>query len=103
MIVERVERDGYTDITVRSKEDVPWNAHRITCMDIDIDDDGQRQPPTVHISVLTLRHGASIESLRRLAREYDYVADVADALQAEKRAAYDARFLRIRPAGTGEG
>lgn len=93
MIVERVERDGYTDITIRAEDSPPWNAHRVTCMDIDVDGgDGSRRPPTVNISVLTLRPGASVESLRRLAREYDHVADIAERLQAEKQSAYHARF-----------
>jgi hypothetical protein len=92
MIVERVEREGYTDIAIRSKDSPPWSAHRVTCMDFEIDDNGTRQPPVVHISVLTLRLGAPVESLRRLAREYDYVADIAEKLQAEKREAYQKWF-----------
>jgi hypothetical protein len=92
MEVERIERDGYTDITIRSKDAPPWSAHRITCMDMDIDDDGENQPPVVYIAALTFPPGASIESLRRLAREYDYVADIAERLQAEKQAAYHKRF-----------
>jgi hypothetical protein len=92
MIVERVEREGYTEITIRSEDNPPWCAHRITCMDMDIDDNGTRKPPTVNISVLALRPGASIESLRRLAREYDYAADIAEELQAEKHAAYQEWF-----------
>lgn len=91
MIVERIERDGYTDIQIRNEGAVPWAAHRVTCSDFDIDEaTGQRQPPTVFISLLVAGSGITPELTRRLAREYDYVADIAERLQAEKRAAYSA-------------
>lgn len=91
MITRRTDCDGYTTIMIRNEDAPSWNAHVVTCMDVDIDKDGRPQPPTAGISALTLGAGASVSDLRRLAAEYAYVADLAEQLQAEKRAAYNRR------------
>ena len=92
MIVERVERDGYTDISIYNAGDLPWNAYRVTCMDIGYErETDKRAPPTVHISLLTTTN-PTVENVRRLVAEYTYVADIAEALQAEKRAAYAEKY-----------
>lgn len=91
MLTNRKDSDHYTEIAVWSEGDHPaYQSYRIICMDMDIDQEtGMRLSPTVRISLLSVT-GATIENTRRLAREYDYVADLAEALQAEKRAAYNA-------------
>lgn len=93
MLTERKDNDHYTDIAIWNEGDEPaYQSYRIICMDIDIDrKTGMRQPPTAHISLLTTTQ-TTYETVRRLAAEYAYVADVAEALQAEKRTAYAARF-----------
>ena len=87
MQIERTDHDHYTDIAVYNEGDRAWNSYRITCMNIDIID-GQRAAPTAQISLLILPPGADYASVRRLVAEYTYVADLAEALQAEKRAAF---------------
>jgi hypothetical protein len=90
MLTKRNDSDHYTEIAVWNEGDQP--AYRIICMDIDIDrETGMRMPPTAQISLLATTQ-ADYASARRLAAEYTYVADIAEALQAEKRAAYEARY-----------
>lgn len=90
MKTERTERDGYTEILIWNEGDqVAYQSYRITCQDFDYDHaaGGTRILPTVRISLLSVSQPTP-EAVRRLAREYDYVADVAEELQAEKRATF---------------
>ena len=90
MHTKRVDGPHMTEILIWNDGDQPgFQSYRITCMDIDISIDGERVSPSAHISLLT-SHQPTVESVRRLAAEYTYVADVAEQLQAEKRAAYNA-------------
>lgn len=92
MLTKRSEHAGWTEIVIWNEGDQPaYQSYRIICMDADIADD-KRVPPTARISLLTTTQ-ADYTSTRRLAAEYTYVADIAEALQAEKRAAYDAPQL----------
>lgn len=85
MHTQRTDRDGWTEIRLQSAYS---GRYYITCMDVDLDEQtGERQPPTVHISLLSLPQ-ADVAQTRRLAAEYADVADVAEALEREKRAAY---------------
>lgn len=94
MQTKRTDAEHMTEIVVWFDSDAPqWGAaHSITCMAVDISIDGERQPPTARFSLLTPHSRATIADLRRIAHEYAQVADVAAELQAEKRAAYHARF-----------
>lgn len=68
-----------------------WHSsYSVTCADFDFD--GKRQPPTARFSLLVPNNHATLADIRRIAHEYAMVADVAEALQAEKRAAYAQRF-----------
>lgn len=88
MITKRSDHDGWTEIVVWNEGDQPaYQSYRITCMDADWD--GERHPPTARISLLTTTQ-TTYETVRRLAREYEYVADLASQLEAEKRIAYAA-------------
>ncbi len=93
MLTNRKDDDHHTEIAVWNEGDIPaYQSYRITCMDLDYDTKAdKRMPPTARIWLLSTT-GADVEQTRRLAREYDYVADLAEQLQAEKRAAYAARF-----------
>lgn len=93
MLIKRADADHYTEIAVWNDGDQPaYQSYRITCMDADYDTaTDKRVPPTAHISLLSTTR-ADVAVTRRLAAEYTYVADVAEALQAEKRTAYAARF-----------
>lgn len=90
MLINRTDRDHHTEIVIWNEGDVPaYQGYRITCMDVDWDRaTGTRQPPTAHISLLCST-SADVAQARRLAAEYTYVADVAEALQAEKRAKWE--------------
>ena len=92
MITERHETDFGTELVIRPDEARrPWSAYRVSCSDFDIDGDIGRIEPTVRISLLTATN-PTLEIVEQLAREYLFVAGAAAALQAEKRAAYHARF-----------
>lgn len=90
MQTKRHDADHYTEIAIWNEGDQPaYQSYRVTCMDLDIDrETGMRQPPTARIALLTTT-GADIAQTRRLAAEYTYVADVAEALQTEKRAKFE--------------
>ena len=90
MIIERNEGHHYTELLIYPGERQPMRRYTVVCMDIDIVDD-RRAQPTARISPLTTT-SATPEDLTRLATEYLFVAGAAAALQAEKRAAYAARF-----------
>lgn len=69
-----------------------WQAYRVTCADFDYDHaTDKRQPPTARVSLMSATR-ADAALTRQLAAEYTAVADAAEALQAEKRAAYAERF-----------
>lgn len=85
MHTERKDGEHGTEIAIWSEGDA---SYRITCMDFDRD--GEVIPPTPHVLLLT-SHRPTPADVRRLATEYAYVADVAEALQAEKRAAFEKR------------
>lgn len=69
-----------------------WQAYRVTCGEFYYDTQlDKRHPPTARIFLLTAS-GADIATVRQIAAEYAAVADVAEALQAEKRAAYAAKY-----------
>lgn len=89
MITKRVDADHITEIAIWNDGAIPaYQSYRITCMDADYDTaTDRRTPPTARISLLCATR-ADVASVRRLAAEYTYVADVAEQLQAEKRAAY---------------
>lgn len=88
MITERSDHDGWSEIIVYNAPRDPWNAYRIVCMDVDINPaGGGGMLPTANI-LLPAMTQADHASARRLAREYDVVADIAEALEAEKRAAF---------------
>lgn len=93
MMINRKDSDHYTEIDLWNDGDYPaYQSYRITCMDIDIDKEtGMRQLPTAHISLLSST-GVTVDVLRRLVYEYETVLGVADALQIEKRAAYNIKF-----------
>lgn len=93
MLTKRADADHYTEIMIWNDGDDPaFQSYRVTCMDVDYDRTADtRIPPTAHIALLSSTQ-ADVAHARRLAREYDYVADIAEALQAEKRAAYAARY-----------
>src|SRR5687768_2605019 len=92
--MQRNDGPHMTEILIWNEGDQPgFQSYRITCTDCDISLDGERVSPTAFISLLT-SHQPTIESVRRLAREYDYVADVAEQLQAEKRAKFAAPTQR---------
>lgn len=89
MQMERTDADHYTEIALWNEPRAWHTTYTITCMDVDTTRNGERLPPTARIALLTWQDPTP-ENVRRLAAEYIYVADVAEALQAEKRAAYDA-------------
>jgi hypothetical protein len=92
MIIERKDEDHYTELSIYNDgERHPVSVYRVTCMDMDIDRDGQRLTPTARISLLCST-SANVETAQRLAIEYLFVAGAAAALQAEKRAKYAERF-----------
>lgn len=65
-----------------------WNAYRVRCADFD--HDAARAisvQPTARISLLCASM-TDVATARRLATEYAQVADIAEALEAEKRTAY---------------
>lgn len=87
MITKRVDHDGWTEIALWNEGDQPaYQSYRITCFNVDIDKRGNRLPPTARISLLSMTQ-ADYTAVRRLVAEYTEVADVAEALQAEKREA----------------
>lgn len=91
MLIDRFDREGYTEIVMYANGvREPWSAYRITCMDVDINrEDGLRVLPTAHIGLLAAT-SATVDTVRLLVKEYAEVADVAEQLQNEKRAAYAA-------------
>ena len=90
MLTKRSEHDGWTEITIWNDGDQPsYQSYRIMCHDFGYDQQAHaRTLPTARISLMCST-SATVEEARRLAAEYTYVADVAEALQAEKRAAYE--------------
>jgi len=95
MRIERQEVLGCTTLYIYPEQSRgPWSRYAVSCGDFDIDHDAAlpvRQSPTARISLLG-SPDTSIEGAQRLATEYLFVAGAAAALQAEKRAAYAARF-----------
>lgn len=97
MIIDRMPQDdfGVTWIYIYpdGEHKQSRTRHEVYCAEFDYDEKaGARVPPTVHVHLLGTGYTLCFEDVKRLAREYDYVADVAVALEAEKRAAYEARF-----------
>src|SRR5690349_15941814 len=95
MIVER--QDGVfateTELIIYNEgERTPFTVYRVRCAEFEMDIDGNRVSPTARVSLLTA-NAASPDQVRRLAREYDYVADLAEKLQNEKRQAYAERHI----------
>lgn len=93
MNTKRVDSDHITEIAIWNDGAIPaYQPYRITCMDADYDTaTDRRTPPTARISLLCAT-SADVASTRRIAAEYAHVADVAEALQTEKRAAYAAQY-----------
>lgn len=83
MLTKRKDHDNHSEITIWNEGDT--QGYRITCPNIPT---VPGQPPTAGISLLNPAR-ATVEETRRLAAEYTYVADIADALQAEKRAKFE--------------
>jgi hypothetical protein len=106
MHTKRVEHDHYTEIIVWNEGDQPaYQSYRITCANFDFDyaAGGSRILPTVRITLLSSPR-ATVEEVRRLAAEYTYVADLAEKLQAEKRAVYEWKdYIERNPAATARG
>lgn len=93
MLTKRHDADHYTEIAIWNEGDEPaYQSYRVLCMDLDIGSGDTRKPPTARISTPGTPPGIGFVDMCRLAAEYVYVADIAEALQAEKRAAYAARF-----------
>lgn len=89
MQIERTDYEHGTEIVIGNEKSPV--AYTVICSDCGRDKDRRPIPPTVNV-YLPKTKTLDFESVRRLARELDYVADVAEALQAEKRAAYQKRL-----------
>lgn len=101
MIVERTEDGRRTEIMIWPSEEYrdQWRmGYRVYCADFDMSNEGQgplfarRLPPRATISPLGLRTPCTVDQAREHAIELLFVAGVAAGLEAEKRAAYFARF-----------
>ena len=101
MRVERIDHEHYTELRVYRLAHEPWAVYTVICKNMDYDHTTRTfKQPTARITPLP---GAGItpDDLRRLAREYDYVADLAEELQLDKRAAFhsDDSPAPARPSG----
>lgn len=93
MHTKRADYPNHTEILVWNDGNQPaYQSYRIVCQNFDFDyaAGGSRILPSVHIELLSVIAPTPAD-VRRLAAEYTYVADVAETLQAEKRASYVAQ------------
>lgn len=93
MLTERIDYEYGTEIVIWNEGTDRYRGYVVMCKDFDHDKakDYTRVSPTANIHMQGLST-QNAQSLRQLATEYAFVADVAEQLQAEKRAAYAERY-----------
>ncbi len=93
MLTLREERDHYTIIRIFPSEEAQRyrSGHEIVCADFDYSEDAGRVAPTPRVSLLGTDR-LTADELRQLAATYVQIADLAEKLQAEKRAVYVKQF-----------